>query len=120
MDSSMAQTASSELETWLASDRDQPKSLLVLVKTPLRNVDFRSGRRSRALLPKTVRGPSRQQREAAIHRLQQTIENELHTQALPLVAAGALAVNATPEVARRILALPGVKSVAPNRRIGGK
>ena len=111
---------SQELISWVAGEEDdRPRELIVEAKLPSRQVGFRA-QPNRQRTPDRITTDSTADRRAILNELQKDLSRTLNAPPVVLLAAGALAIRATPDQARGVVQHPSVKRICTNerRRIG--
>jgi hypothetical protein len=103
------------LRDWLASDRGDAGELIVEASVPPRSVSV--GVRAHGRVAATGITGDRPARQAVLDELGAYLADTLRTHPTLLRSAGAFAVKASPQEARRIASHRLVKTIRPNRRL---
>lgn len=105
-----------ELAGWLAGGGSGRRELIVDAAVPPRRAAFEIGARGRprSTAIATSDGPSR---AAVLRELAAYLRSRLAVEPVELAAAGAFAIEATREEARRLLGSPLVRAIRPNRKL---
>lgn len=101
---------------WMASDAAAPEEFIVQADLPRRTVGIsKSDKGTRFELNDT--GSS--DRDATLMRLYEAMRKFVPSDVKLLKAAGAIAVRVLPDQLRCIAAIPGIREIRPNRKLGG-